>query len=69
MPAWVKDEAIPFENKWIFNRYGRFRRLFSGVGSQEERRYDAVKIELPDGTQQTIYFDITESWNAWNPSP
>jgi len=58
---------VPFENDWIFDRYGRFRRTGGGTGNASGRRYDVIKIELPNGDQKTVYFDITENWKHWSP--
>jgi hypothetical protein len=44
-------------------RYGKFRRYFGGTGTANGRRYDVVKIELPNGEKKTVYFDITENWD------
>lgn len=51
-----------FENRWIFDMYGRFRRNGGGTGTMEGRRYNVVKIELANGEKKTVYFDITELW-------
>jgi hypothetical protein len=67
VPADAPDGGIEFENRWIFQQYGRFRRSGGGTGSLEGRRYNVVKIELPNGEQRSIYFDITENWDRWNP--
>ena len=62
VPAEAPNGGVTFENEWIFHRFGRFRKKFAGTGSQEGRRYDVVKIELSDGSEKTVYFDITEIW-------
>ena len=62
VPADAPDGGVEFENEWIFDRYGKFRRSGGGTGTLEGRRYNVVKIELPDGGKQTVYFDITELW-------
>lgn len=54
--------GVDFENHWIFNRFGRFRRNGGGTGTAEGRRYNVVKIELPSGEKKTVFFDITELW-------
>ncbi|MDQ6799332.1 MAG: hypothetical protein M3041_00680 [Acidobacteriota bacterium] len=64
VPADAPSGGIDFENRWLFNRYGRFRRYFGGTGTANGRRYDVVKIELPNGDKKTVYFDITETWAA-----
>lgn len=67
VPATAEQEGVPFENEWIFKRFGRFRRRGGGTGVLNNRRYDVVKIELPNGDQKTVYFDITEVWKRWSP--
>jgi hypothetical protein len=63
VPADAPNGGINFENQWLFDRFGRFRRTFGGTGTANGRRYDVVKIELPNGEKKTVYFDITENWN------
>ena len=72
VPADAPNDGIDFENRWIFDRFGRFRRrgwgtAHAGEGSAK-RMYDVVKIELADHTERTVYFDITENWNTWKPA-
>jgi hypothetical protein len=65
VPADAPDDGVDFENRWIFDRFGRFRRSGGGTGSLNGRRYDIVEIELPDGSRKKVYFDITENWKRW----
>jgi len=67
VPADAPGGGVDFENNWIFDRFGRFRRDSGGTGTQNGRRYDEVKIELPTGDRKTVYFDITENWAHWAP--
>ena len=68
VPKEAPDHGIPFENDWIFDRFGKFRRTFGGLAQKDGRHYDLVKVELwSDHSEKTIYFDITENWNAWTP--
>jgi hypothetical protein len=67
VPANAPEEGVPFENNWIFDRFGRFRRLGGGTGQENGRRYDMIKFELPDHSEHTVYFDITENWSHWAP--
>jgi hypothetical protein len=67
VPADAPNGGIDFENDWLYRQYGRFRRNAGGTGTMNGRRYDVVKIELPDGGKKTVYFDITENWEKWNP--
>ena len=67
VPADAPKGGVDFENNWIFDRFGRFRRNAGGTGTLYGRRYDVVKIELPNGDKKTVYFDITENWKRWSP--
>lgn len=62
VPVDAPDGGADFENHWIFDQYGRFRRQGSGTGSLDGRRYNVVKIELANGETKKVYFDITELW-------
>ena len=72
VPADAPNEGIDFQNNWIFDRYGRFRRMKGGIAHAGEgaalRRYEVVTFELPDHSEHTVYFDITENWANWKPS-
>ena len=69
VPADAPNEGIDFQNNWIFDRYGRFRRAGGGLAHAGEgsaaRRYEVVKVELADHSERTIYFDITENEKNW----
>ena len=62
VPADAPDGGAEFENGWIFEQYGRFKRNGGGTGTLEGRRYNVVKIELENGEKKTVYFDITDLW-------
>ncbi len=61
----VQGDEVEFENKWIYERFGRFRRLKFAVAHQNDRHYDIITIEQPDHSQHTVYFDITDLWMKW----
>lgn len=67
VPANVQDEGVDFENNWIYDRFGRFRRHDYGMAHAGDRRYDVITVELPDGSLHKVFFDITEMWNNWKP--
>ena len=71
VPADAPNEGIDFENNWIYDRYGRFRRSSWGLAHTGEdnskRMYKVIKVELADHSERTVYFDITENWKAWQP--
>jgi hypothetical protein len=62
VPADAPDGGVDFQNRWIYARYGRFRRTGGGTGVADGRRYNVVKIELSSGETRSVYFDITELW-------
>ncbi len=72
VPADAGNEGIDFQNNWIFDRFGRFRRVGGGIAHNGEgsatRRYEVVKIELADHSERTVYFDITENEKTWHSS-
>ena len=72
VPTDAANEGIDFENNWIYDRFGRFRRSSWGLAHAGEastrRMYKVVKIELADHSERTVYFDITENWNTWQPT-
>jgi hypothetical protein len=67
VPKDASNEGIDFQNNWIFDRFGRFRRDKWAIAQAEGRHYKVVTVELADHTYRTVYFDITEAWNAWTP--
>jgi hypothetical protein len=73
VPAGAPNEGIDFQNNWIFDRYGRFRRVGGGIAHAGEgsatRRYEVVKFEVPDHSEHTVYFDITENEKTWTHAP
>ena len=72
VPKDAPNEGIDFQNNWIYDRYGRFRRSGGGIAHAGEgpaaRRYEVVKIELADHSERTVYFDITENEKTWQTS-
>jgi len=67
VPVDAPNEGIDFENNWIYDRYGRFRRHGWGVGHAGDREIKTIEVELPDGSLHKVYFDVTEIWKAWKP--
>jgi hypothetical protein len=67
VPVDVPNEGVDFQNNWIYDHFGRFRRKSFGMGhapgsSGHERHYDVITFELPDNSVHTVYFDMTEFW-------
>lgn len=67
VPADAPNEGIDWENNWIYDRYGRFRRIGYGIGHAGEREIKTIEVELPDGSRHKVYFDVTELWKNWKP--
>ena len=71
VPKDAPNEGIDFQNNWMFDRYGRFRRRSWGIAHAGEgsalRRYKVITIELADHTERKVFFDITENWATWQP--
>jgi hypothetical protein len=67
VPADAPNEGIDFENNWMYDRYGRFKRVSWGIGHAGERQIKTITIMLPDESKHTVYFDVTELWKAWKP--
>ncbi|MCU1230221.1 MAG: hypothetical protein JWO97_3105 [Acidobacteria bacterium] len=68
VPKDAPNEGADFQNNWIFDHFGRFRRDKWAIAQAEGRHYKVLTIELADHTYRTVYFDITESWDAWKPT-
>jgi hypothetical protein len=60
----ASDEGARFEKQWIYDRYGKFHRRFSGVVSENGRHYDEITVELFDHSERVVYFDITDVYGA-----
>jgi hypothetical protein len=73
VPANAPNEGIDFQNNWIFDRFGRFRRIRGGIAHAGEgsamRRYEVVTFEVTDHSEHTVYFDITENEKTWTNTP
>ena len=72
VPADAPNDGIDFQNNWIYDRFGRFRRRGWAIAHEGEgsvkRMYEVVQIELADHSERKVYFDITENWNNWRPT-
>ena len=47
------------ERAWLAEHYPGARKLLGGLQADQGRHYDVVKLRLADGTEATVYFDIT----------
>jgi hypothetical protein len=65
--AGTEDEGIDLEHHWIFDHYGRFRKIRGGLGSADGKHYDVITVELADHSEKTIFFDITGFYGVMEP--
>ena len=68
VPAGNEQDGIAYENKWIYDHHGRFRRRSGGLASLNGRRYDVITVELSDHTERVLYFDITDFFGREKPA-
>ncbi len=54
-----EQAGVQREMEWIFARYGKFRKTGVGLATVEQRKFDAVRVELADHSEREIFFDIT----------
>lgn len=56
-------QGIPMEYAWLEEHFGERGRdwefLMQALLQHEERSYDRLDIRLADGTDKSVYFDIT----------
>lgn len=67
VPPDAPNEGVDFQNEWIFQHFGRFRRSKFAMGhapdtAGQERHYDIITVELPDGSFHEVFFDMTDFW-------
>ena len=55
----TEPAGVRAQKAWIAERYPAARKKLSGIQSENGRHYDVVVLVLPDGTEKTLYFDIT----------
>jgi hypothetical protein len=57
-------EGIKAENQYLSEKFGQHGLDWDKKGQsligKEDKQYDKLDIELKDGTNKTVYFDITE---------
>jgi hypothetical protein len=68
VPADNEEDGIAWENNWIYEHHGRFRRRSGGLASLNGRRYDVLTVELSDHTERVLYFDITDFYGRQKPA-
>lgn len=55
----TEPAGVRAERQWLINHYPGYRKLKSGVVADGPRHFDVVTLQLPDGTERTLFFDIT----------
>jgi hypothetical protein len=57
-------EGIIAENQYLSEKFGQrgldWEKKGQSLVGKEDKQYDQLDIELKDGTNKTVYFDITE---------
>ncbi|MFO7947209.1 MAG: adenosylhomocysteinase [Armatimonadota bacterium] len=60
-------DCIHAENEFISNEFGPKNKTWHKMGrallNHEDRRYDRIDVETPDGSRQFFFFDITSFFN------
>jgi hypothetical protein len=61
VPILESTEAagVAAERAWLAEHYPGARKLLGGLQADQGRHYDVLKLRLPDGTEKTLYFDIS----------
>lgn len=61
VPILESTEAagVAAERAWLAEHYPGARKLLGGLQADQGQHYDVVKLRLPDGSETTVYFDIT----------
>ena len=54
-----EEEGVLAERYWVARRHPGWRSLRQALLPQDDRRYDLMEFAAPDGSAQTLYFDIT----------
>lgn len=57
-------DGIKAENQYLSEKFGQrgldWEKKGQSLIGKEDKQYDKLDIELRDGTNKTVYFDITE---------
>ena len=59
-PLMTEKEGVEWENRWILDHYGKFRKKTVALAGAGGRQYDVITVELADHTEKVLYFDITD---------
>ena len=62
-------EGVDKEYRWNSEHYGpegeAWRTMYQAFHEKNMRQYDRLHIELEDGTEEDVYFDITDFYGKW----
>jgi hypothetical protein len=62
VPETSEAASLEFQRRWLAAHFARYRKVTSGVEAIGGRFYEEVTIGLPDGTEVTLFFDISDSY-------
>jgi len=54
-----EDAGIRAQRKWLADHFPGYRKLHSALDFKGEKHFDIVTIRLADGTEKTLFFDVT----------
>ena len=55
-----EPEGIDAEYDYLESKYGEFELLSQEFIGEADRQYDLLRIQLPDGTEKEVFFDLTD---------
>ena len=56
----TEKEGINAEYQWIREHYSNYHVVKQAIVYNDDKRFDVITIEIADGSNQDIYFDITK---------
>ena len=58
----AKDEmeGVDAEYNWLDSHFGEYKFLSQEFIGEPDKQYDLLRIQLPDGTEKGVWFDITD---------
>ena len=52
--------GVAAEYRWLDDRYPGYKMHDQSLLNQGQRAYDVMNFTMPDGSEHTVYFDITD---------
>ncbi len=66
VPRDSEDDGIAWEYAWIREHFGAYKRKGQSLLVNEDgHRLDRVTVSLSDGTEKTLYFDISRFFGRY----